>query len=108
MYDYSVIAGGHTSIISDAKNWPAMKGKKLSGYQKKKVWINDAVGHFSDVAQTVGYTDTHDGRAVVLVDLWNRGALDVVVAVPRAFVELAETHALLYERAREYTEIGDE
>src|SRR5207247_518694 len=28
----------------------------------------------------VGVTDTCDGRAVVLVDLWNRGVLDVVLA----------------------------
>ncbi len=79
-YDYSVIAGGNTAIISDAKNWPAMQGKSLSGYQQKKVWVNDGAGHFNEVSQAVGYTDTHDGRAVVLVDLWNRGVLDMVVA----------------------------
>ncbi len=33
-----------------------------------------------DVAQSVGVTDTSDGRAVALADLWNRGVLDVVVA----------------------------
>jgi hypothetical protein len=32
------------------------------------------------VAQAVGITDTYDGRAVALADLWNRGVLDVVVA----------------------------
>jgi hypothetical protein len=79
-YDYSVIAGGHSSIISDAKNWPPMQGKSLSGYQQKKVWLNDGAGRFADVAQAVGFTDLHDGRAVVLADLWNRGVLDVVVA----------------------------
>ncbi|AMV38363.1 CRTAC1 family protein [Planctomyces sp. SH-PL62] len=79
-YDYSVIAGGHSSIISDAKNWPAMRGKSLSGYQQKKVWVNDGAGRFAEVAQAVGYTDLHDGRAVVLADLWNRGVLDLVVA----------------------------
>src|SRR4029079_1054506 len=30
--------------------------------------------------QSVGVTDTFDGRSVALVDLWNRGVLDVVVA----------------------------
>ncbi|MGA8104210.1 MAG: ASPIC/UnbV domain-containing protein, partial [Candidatus Acidiferrales bacterium] len=34
-------------------------------------------------AQAVGVTDTYDGRAVALVDLWNRGVLDVVVANQR-------------------------
>ena len=28
-------------IIGDAANWPAMKGRSLSGYQRKRVWIND-------------------------------------------------------------------
>jgi hypothetical protein len=35
------------------------------------------------VAQSVGVTDTHDGRSVALADLWNRGVLDVVVANQR-------------------------
>ncbi len=82
-YDFSKIAGGHTSILSDARNWPAMDGRSLSGYQNKDVWLNDGAGHFVDVAQSVGVTDRHDGRAVALADLWNRGVLDVVVANQR-------------------------
>src|SRR5579872_932629 len=82
-YDFSKIAGGHTSIISDARNWPAMDGRSLSGYQHKDVWLNDGAGRFIDVAQSVGVRDTHDGRSVALADLWNRGVLDVVVANQR-------------------------
>jgi enediyne biosynthesis protein E4 len=82
-YEFSMVAGGHSSIISDARNWPPMQGKSLSGYQQKKVWLNDGASHFTEVAQAVGYTDTHDGRAVALVDLWNRGVLDVLVANQR-------------------------
>ncbi len=82
-YEFSMVAGGHSAIISDAKNWPPMQGKSLSGYQQKRVWLNDGAGRFTDVAQAIGYTDTHDGRAVVLVDLWNRGVLDVLVANQR-------------------------
>ena len=82
-YDFSKVAGGNSSIISDAKNWPAMEGRSLSGYQHKDVWLNDGAGKFVDVAQSVGVTDTHDGRSVALVDLWNRGVLDVVVANQR-------------------------
>ena len=40
-YDFAQIAVGHSTIIGDAKNWPAMKGRSLSGYQRKRVWIND-------------------------------------------------------------------
>ncbi|MBV9851702.1 MAG: CRTAC1 family protein, partial [Armatimonadetes bacterium] len=46
----------------------------------KRVWLGDGQGGFSEVAQAVGVTDTHDGRAVALADLWNTGALDVIVA----------------------------
>jgi enediyne biosynthesis protein E4 len=82
-YDFSKIAGGHSTIISDAKNWPSMEGRSLSGYQTKHVWLNDGSGKFVDVAQAVGVTDTYDGRAVAFADLWNRGVLDVVVANQR-------------------------
>jgi hypothetical protein len=79
-YDFSKVAGGNSTIIGDAKNWPAFQGRSLSGYQTKRVWLNDGAGKFVDAAQAVGATDVYDGRSVALVDLWNRGALDVVVA----------------------------
>ena len=82
-YDFSVIAVGHSQIIGDAANWPAMKGRSLSGYQRKRVWLNDGLGRFTDVAQVVGARDTYDGRAVALADLGNRGVLDVIVANQR-------------------------
>jgi len=40
-YDYSKVAGGNSAIISDAANWPPLDGRSLSGYQQKRVWIND-------------------------------------------------------------------
>jgi hypothetical protein len=78
-YDYSLIAGANKAVISDAMNWPPMKGRSLSGYEPKCVWLNKN-GKFVNVAPAVGVTDRHDGRSVALVDLWNRGVLDVVVA----------------------------
>jgi hypothetical protein len=82
-YDFTKIAGGNSTIIADAANWPPMRNRSLSGFQPKRVWVNDGAGKFTDVAQVVGARDTFDGRAVVLADLWNRGALDVVVANQR-------------------------
>jgi hypothetical protein len=79
-YDFAKVAGGNSTIIGDAKNWPAFDERSLSGYQQKRVWVNDGAGKFEDVAQAVGVTDTHDGRSVALADLWNRGVLDVIVA----------------------------
>jgi hypothetical protein len=82
-YDYSKIAGGNSTIISDAADWPPMDGRSLSGFQPKHVWLNDGAGKFVNVAQAIGVGDVYDGRAVALVDLWNRGVLDVVVANQR-------------------------
>jgi enediyne biosynthesis protein E4 len=79
-YDYSKVAGGNRAIIHDAANWPPLNGRSLSGYQKKRLWINDGAGAFKEVAQLVGVSDVYDGRSVALADFGNRGALDVVVA----------------------------
>jgi hypothetical protein len=44
------------------------------------VLLGSGGGRFRDVAQAVGVTDLEDGRGVALADLFNDGALDVVVA----------------------------
>jgi hypothetical protein len=82
-YDYSKVAGGNKAIISDAANWPGLKGRSLSGYQQKKVWINDGAGQFREVSQLVGVTDRYDGRALALADLENNGSLDAIAANQR-------------------------
>ncbi len=82
-YDYGKIAGANGGVISDAQNWPPMHDMSLSGYERKHVWLNDGYGTFKDVAGAVGVGDTHDGRAVAEADLWNTGALDILVATQR-------------------------
>jgi enediyne biosynthesis protein E4 len=82
-YDFSKVASGNSTIISDAAHWPPMQGRSLSGYQQKKVWLNDGAGRFTEVAQAVGVNDAFDGRSIAQADLWNRGVLDVVVANQR-------------------------
>ncbi len=82
-YDYSKVAGGNKTIISDAANWPSLRGRSLSGYQQKRVWINDGAGQFKEVSQLVGVRDRYDGRSIVLADLNNNGSLDAVVANQR-------------------------
>src|SRR5205814_8209799 len=73
------IAGAAEAIIVDAKNWAPMKNMSLAGYEQKCLWWNTN-GKFLDIARRVGVTSLHDGRAVALADLGNRGVLDVVVA----------------------------
>ena len=79
-YDFSEIAVGHSAIIGDAANWPAMNGRSLSGRQGSRLWLNDGAGQFQEVSKAVGVTDVADGRAVAFADLGNRGVLDVLVA----------------------------
>lgn len=87
-YDFSKVTVGNNTIIGDAANWANMDGRSLSGYQQKHVWINDGSGKFQDVAQSVGVTETFDGRAVAFADFGNRGVIDVVVAHQKAPVLL--------------------
>ncbi len=91
-YDYSKVAGGNRTIISDAANWPPLKGRSLSGYQQKRVWLNDGAGEFKEVSQIIGITDRYDGRSVALADFSNTGALDAVVANQKGPVLLYKNH----------------
>jgi enediyne biosynthesis protein E4 len=79
-YDYSKVTGGNAAIISDINNWPAMKGRSQSGFQQNKIWLNDGTSHFTDVAKYVTDKEEYDSRAVAVADLWNRGALDLIVS----------------------------
>lgn len=83
-YDFATVTGGNESIISDTRNWAAMNGRSLSGYQTSRVWVNDGNGRFAEAAVAVGVSDKYDGRAVAVADLWNRGVLDVIVANQKA------------------------
>src|SRR5260370_20205450 len=76
----SKVAGANGDVFEDARNWPAVGTTSLSGYERKRVLVNRGVAGWVDVAAQVGATDEYDGRAVALVDLFNRGVLDVVVA----------------------------
>jgi enediyne biosynthesis protein E4 len=79
-YDYSKVTGGNSSIIEDALNWPDMEGKSQSGYEQDKIWLNKGNGMFQDISDEACPYATYDGRAVAMADLWNNGAVDVIVA----------------------------
>ena len=95
-YDYSKVTGGNKAIIEDAKNWPDMDGKSQSGYEQDKIWLNKGNGTFEDVSGKVCPPATYDGRAVAMADLWNNGALDVIVAnqnnVPVIYKNILRNH----------------
>ena len=79
-YAQSKVAGANGNVFEDARSWPAIGNASLSGYERSRVLVNRGLAGWSDVAPLVGVTDTYDGRAVALADLFNRGVLDVVVA----------------------------
>lgn len=79
-YDYAKVTSGNKAIIEDARNWPDMKGRSISGYEQDKIWLNEDNGSFEDVSGKVCPFADYDGRAVAMADLWNNGALDVIVA----------------------------
>jgi hypothetical protein len=76
----SKIAGANGRLFEDARSWPAFGNTSLSGYERSRLYLNRGLAGWVDVAEKVGVTDDLDGRAVALADLWNRGAVDVIVA----------------------------
>jgi hypothetical protein len=81
-YQMSKIGLGAGGIVADAAEWPPIEDRSLSGYERTRVLRNLGTrnARFSEVGVEAGIVDEHDGRAVAFVDLFDDGALDVVVA----------------------------
>ena len=66
--------------FADARNWPPMGDKSLSGYEKKKLFHNEKGQVFKDQANRHGVDSIRDGRGVAIADFDNDGRLDMFVA----------------------------
>jgi hypothetical protein len=66
--------------LADARNWPPMGNKSLSGYEKKRLFHNERGQTFTEQAARHGLDSTRDGRGVAVADFDNDGRLDLFVA----------------------------
>jgi len=66
--------------FADARNWPPMGNKSLSGYEKKKLFHNEKGQVFKDEAKRHGVDSVRDGRGIAIADFDNDGRLDMFVA----------------------------
>ena len=83
-YDYAKVVGANRNVIIDAVNWPAMEERTFSGYQANRLWLNDGAGRFREVSEAVGAGLTLDSRSAAFADVFEDGALDLLVASQHA------------------------
>jgi len=66
--------------FADARNWPPMGNKSLSGYEKKRLFHNERGQIFKDEAPRYGLDSVRDGRGIGVADFDNDGREDLVVS----------------------------
>jgi len=64
--------------FSDIRNWPDIGNMTWSGYQKKKMFRNQAGQDFREISAEAGVDNDKDGRGIAMGDFDNDGLLDFV------------------------------
>ncbi|MES1240874.1 MAG: CRTAC1 family protein, partial [Acidobacteriota bacterium] len=63
--------------FTDVRNWPAIRDRTWSGYQKKKLFRNLGDQSFKEVAAEAGVDNDLDGRGIAMADFDQDGRLDL-------------------------------
>jgi Tfp pilus assembly protein PilF len=63
--------------FTDLRNWPAIRDRSWSGYQKKKLFRNLGAQTFKEVSAEAGVDNDLDGRGIGLSDFDDDGRLDL-------------------------------
>lgn len=81
-YDLFHGAGSFFSFLkgdlSDARNWPDVRGFSISGYERSHLMRNSG-GQFRDVTRDAGINSVRDGRGIAVADFDLDGNLDLYV-----------------------------
>ncbi|HZO74543.1 MAG TPA: CRTAC1 family protein [Ktedonobacteraceae bacterium] len=66
-------------VIDDARNWPPIGDKSISGYEQSALFVKQD-NRYINIAEQAGLTDLYDGRGLCLADFDNDGLPELFVA----------------------------
>ena len=66
--------------FSDARDWPPMRDKSLSGHQRNRLFHNEEGALFTEQGARHGLDSLRDGRGLAVADFDEDGRLDLFVA----------------------------
>ncbi|GHO60000.1 CRTAC1 family protein [Ktedonobacter robiniae] len=66
-------------LVEDARNWPPIGDRSISGYERSRLYAKQGNG-YQDIAEEAGLTDLYDGRGLCIADFDNDGLPELFIA----------------------------